>query len=299
VTSRRSRRPWSRRAPRLIAAGAGFAICVGAAFGAGLTVASDDEPPLFAEGAAGPGFLPAPGWNLLNTGLTVPPQAPFALAANVPPSERDRSTGGRPDETIRSLGATGVVLYALFIPAGHVPSIDATFPERELPLRLTDARENSPQGPQPPGQTLRLLARIGGFDIDVTIYFGADEPSAAVRATAAEQLARLVVPGCPQGSLAVNGGDRAAAAAYARQWLSAHYLGQLTDLAGAKVDAFVVGVDDAPHGGAVTDECPDVARRMIEVRVTLPEKAQQTVDRLPLSYLVIRTQDGWTIWRHV
>jgi len=280
--------------PALVAAG--FVVCVGAAFGAGLTV-GDERPPLAAEGAAGPGFLPAPGWNALNSGLTVPPQAPSALATNVELSAHDRETGGRPDETIRSLGPRGIALYATFIPAGQIASVDAQFPERELPLRLDDAIAAGIEGAPANGKTLRLLARSRGYDIDVIVFFGATTPSADVEATAGEQLARLVVPGCPAGTLAVSDEDRPEAAAYVERWLALHYLGRLSDLTGARIRADII--EDAPHGRAIMGECPDASGRMLEVQVMLSKQAQPTVGRFPLSYIVVREESGWTIWRQV
>jgi hypothetical protein len=53
------------------------------------------------------------------------------------------------------------------------------------------------EGMPPVGQTRRLLARVGLYDIDVQVFFGAANPSPAVLAAAREELGRLVVPACP------------------------------------------------------------------------------------------------------
>src|SRR5437764_3502965 len=74
------RQGWPRRpARRLVLAAAAIAAVSGAAFAAGLAVASSPERTVTAPTAStGPGFLPATGWNVLQTGLTVPPEGPTA-----------------------------------------------------------------------------------------------------------------------------------------------------------------------------------------------------------------------------
>lgn len=90
-----------------------FVVSVGGAFGAGFSLGSDPERATTSGRSDGPRFLPAYGWNVVQTGLTVPPEGPSTIAANVQFSPRDLAIGGRPTETIKSLGPDGILLYAM------------------------------------------------------------------------------------------------------------------------------------------------------------------------------------------
>ena len=189
----RSRR---RIAGALIAASA----AVGAAFAIGYFVAPSGASGDTAETvssdtaeAAGPGFLPASGWETFQTGATSPPQAPSATTANVALGP-DVFSGTYPWETIGRLETGDVLLQALFLPTGESEAVDAQFPRRELPLSLADAQSGAQLEGQPPNVTaLRLLARLGDWNVDLFVFFGG-EATADARAAAEEQLARLVVP---------------------------------------------------------------------------------------------------------
>lgn len=293
--SRTERRPKRLFGPRLVLVALAFAASVAGAFGAGFSLRSNERP-VADRGAAGPGFLPAIGWNVLQTGLTVPPQAPTALAANVTIAPEDRGLDRPPRATIERLGPTGIVFYAIFYPAE--PAITEDVPTRELPLRLADAKPGGREGFPPAGKMLRLHAVTEGYVVDVIIAFGADDPTPAVVASAEEQLARLVVPGCPSDALAVTGDDRAAATQFVVQWLGAHYIGRASDLEGARPRAFVIGADRAPHALAAEAACGEGVRgRMLEVQVTLAKAAHATTGPDPLTYFVVKTSDGWMIWR--
>jgi hypothetical protein len=99
---------------------------------------------------------------------------------------------------VERLEETDVVLYAMFWPAGT-----ADLPHRELPLSLDDAQPGDLEG-QPDGiYADRLLAQVGGWNIDLLVFYGGDptgappvpsEPDAETRAAAQEQLGRLGVP---------------------------------------------------------------------------------------------------------
>jgi hypothetical protein len=95
---------------------------LGGASLAGFTVASaSDEEPRATESrneVVGPGFLPAAGWDVVQTGATMPPQVPTATAANVPLDSRDPA-GELPTTTLADLPDRGVVLFAAFYPAGN------------------------------------------------------------------------------------------------------------------------------------------------------------------------------------
>lgn len=164
--------------------------------------APSDEAEASAE--SGPRFLPAPRWDTFATGVTPPPQAPVAVAANVPlgPSTR---TGDAPWDTVERLDDGDVVLYAAFYPTGDSAAVDANFPPRELPLSLDDALTDINFEGQPHHiYADRLGAQVNGWNIDLLIFYvGGDptavppvraQPSAETRAAAQEQLARLVVP---------------------------------------------------------------------------------------------------------
>lgn len=275
-----------------------FVVSVGGAFGAGFSLGSSPGRPTTSQGSDGPGFLPAYGWNVLQTGLTVPPEGPSTIAANVPFSPRDLAIGGRPTETIKSLGPDGILIYAMFIPSGQIASVDRQFPQRSLPLRLADAESGGLEGLPAAGETLRMLARTGGYNIDVLIIFGSPSPSSALLAAADEELARLVVPECPRDSLRVTDGDRPAAESYVLEWIRTHYIGDASDLEGAESRSYIIGAESAPHGPTLVTECgASVRERVVEVEVTLSSAAQRTTGRFPLTYYVVKRSAGWNIWR--
>lgn len=165
------------------------------------TVPSDDVE---APTEPGPRFLPAPGWETFETGVTPPPQAPVATAANIPlgPSTR---TGDTPWDTVERLDDGDVVLFAAFYPTGESSAVDANFPPRELPLSLDDTLTDINFEGQP-GHIYadRLLAQVSGWNIDLLVFYGGgdptavppvrSEPTAETRAATQEQLERLVVP---------------------------------------------------------------------------------------------------------
>lgn len=183
----RGRSRW-RIARALIAASA----AVGAAFAIGYLVTPSGASGDTTE-AAGPGFLPASGWETFQTGATSPPQAPSATTANVPLGP-DVFSGTYPWETIGRLETGDVLLQATFLPTGESEAVDAQFPRRELPLSFDDAQSGAQLEGQPPNVTaLRLLARLGDWNVDLFVFLGG-EAAAGAREAAEEQLARLVVP---------------------------------------------------------------------------------------------------------
>lgn len=298
---RPQRRLLRRRAAVLVPA---LLACLAAAFGVGYAVASASRgepapPPATDSGkkprlSAGPGFLPATGWDVAATGTTAPPQAPTAVAANVPLRATDRAQQGPPRETVGALDANGVVFYASFYPAASGQEL----PQRLLPLRLDDARTISGfEGMPPVGQTRRLQAKVGLYDVDVLVFFGAVHPSAAVLAAAREELGRLVVPACPD-ALPLSASDLPAAKAYVLRWLHGHYPGDPTELAGARATA-ALGAD-APRAGAAVKACgATVGARTAEVDVVLPKLERVSASLSQLSYFVSRTRDGWRVWQRI
>jgi hypothetical protein len=287
------RRPAPRRAALLAFA----ALALAAAFGGGWALASSAETP--AEPApkaqlnAGPGFLPAVGWDVVATGATPPPQAPTAVAANIPLSAEDRTQSSPPHATARRLGPNGVLFYVIFYPAGATQGR-----ERLLPLQLRQAEDvGSFEGMPPVGSTKRLLARVGAYDVDVLVFFGARSPSAGVLASAAQQLGRLVVPACPA-ALPLTRADLPAAEAFVLDWLESHYQEDPADLAGARA-ASSLGTE-MPRGDAARTACGDeVRRRTVEVDVVLPRLERVSASLSQLSYFVSRTSGGWVVWQRI
>jgi hypothetical protein len=154
---------------------------------------STTAPPGDSEASCGtaPYFGPAPGWETVQTGVA-------ATAANIPLGPNTQS-GDAPWDTVERLEEAGVLLYAMFWPAGK-----ADLPAREIPLSLDDAEPGGLEGQPDDVYADRLLAQVEGWSIDLIVFYGGgdptgvppmpSEPSAETRATAQEQLGRLVVP---------------------------------------------------------------------------------------------------------
>jgi len=273
------------------------ALAVSAAFGGGYAIASSADTPAKPERRAalnaGPGFLPAVGWDVVATGTTAPPRAPTAVSANIPLSSEDRSQQSPPQATARRLGPNGVLFYVIFYPAGATQAR-----ERLLPLQLSQADSiGSFEGMPPVGSTRRLLARVGAYDVDVLVFFGAREPSAGVVASAAQQLGRLVVPACPA-ALPLTEADLPAAEAFVLDWLGTHYQDDPADLAGARAEATLGAA--MPRGGAASAACGENVRsRTVEVDVVLPRLERVSASLSQLSYFVSRTSGGWVVWQRI
>jgi hypothetical protein len=176
------------------------AAALAGAFAAGLAVA----PGGATKDADGPGFLPAQGWDTFQTGATAPPQAASATAANVKLGA-DALSGTFPWQTVATLRAGQVLLQATFSSAGEVAGVDAKFPSRSLPLSLDDAEPGASLEGQPPNvSAYRLVARVNGWNLDLFAFFGGERVTPGARASAQEELDRLVVPQAPPGPLVTN-----------------------------------------------------------------------------------------------
>jgi Domain of unknown function (DUF4232) len=149
--------------------------------------ASDDATAPPAAAVTSAQFPPTPGWHTVQT-------AGGATAANVPLGPESRA-GSVPWDTVATLRDRDIVLFAMVFPATEVSRADGSFLPRELPLSLDDAQPGGLEG-QPEGvYAERLLAEVDGWNVDVVAFYGgASEPSAATRATAQRQLARLQLP---------------------------------------------------------------------------------------------------------
>lgn len=141
------------------------------------------------------GFLPARGWAVVQSGAVGSTDAATAIAANVPLHPYD-DLRGTAYATLESLPPSGVLIFATFTTRGD-PGEDFRFDVRELPLRIAGATPVSPASdPLPFARSLaeyRLRAGVGGYNVDVRIYFGTAPPSAKMLSAAQRQLNRLVV----------------------------------------------------------------------------------------------------------
>ncbi len=156
-----------------------------------------------ANAAVGTGFLPQPGWTVLQSGADATAERQsLAVATNVrlhPEGDARgiRGSSGLPYATLLRLSARGVVIVALFTVREPYAWMDEEFPERELPLRVRDAVDSISYmvqvRPERPLGQYQLRARTNGHYIDVQFYFGTERPSAALLAVAQRQLDRLVV----------------------------------------------------------------------------------------------------------
>jgi hypothetical protein len=142
---------------------------------------------------AEPGFTPIPGWHVLPVGSMTGPIGRSESAANVRFSKGDVGSSA-PVKTVAALPKRGVLIWAQFQATGR-PTTDRGFPLRRLPLRLNEASVSAtPEMFASPGKVLHLDARARGYDIFIYIFFGSPKPSAATRAAANAQLAKLYLP---------------------------------------------------------------------------------------------------------
>ena len=178
-----------RRRPLALAVVAGL-LAAGALLGTLVVPSSGtaDEP-------YGLGFAPVPGWNAVEDGGDGTPMRPaVAIAANVPLSPRD-DADPLPLSTLRTLPPDGIVMVAIFTARDPEQLHDRYFPEHALPLRVSDAAPSPVPIPRP-GRLLsqvHLVAAVNRHNVDLTVYFGVEHPSAAHLAAAQRQLDRLIV----------------------------------------------------------------------------------------------------------
>lgn len=174
---------------RSIVAAATAALLLGSGLGFGL--ASSLTP---SGGASvnfvGFGFRPLQGWNVMQAGALNRSGVSRAVAANIPLNASD-GLGGISRETLASLPARGALISTTFRLRGD-PDKDVNYIVRELPLQLANA-ERLPDDRRGGRTQYRLRAGVGGYNVDVYVYFGEAEPLAQVFAAAQGQLGRLVV----------------------------------------------------------------------------------------------------------
>jgi len=202
----RALRTVRRRRPRVrLAVLAGVALALALVLGAGLGTLIAPSGTA-AGGPIGLGFLPEPGWYVLQSGARATSSAPAtAMASNVAFDPEDDVRGlaessGLPYPTLLTLPPRGIVIVATFTPRGE-PAFDTAFRKSELPLRVRDAVAETRYGkqvrPEEPLGVYRLQAAVNGQNVDVHVYYGTPDPSSALRAEAQRQLERLVVSAKP------------------------------------------------------------------------------------------------------
>jgi hypothetical protein len=173
----------------------GFAVALALLLGSGFgfVLGSSNTPSSSAARGGELGFLPARGWNVLQSATRTSATRPArqAIAANVPLRPED-DVDGIPYATLSSLPRHAVVLVAKFTPIRGERNSTGN-----LPLRLRDASpqiEPSAQvRPTKPLGQYRLRADVNGYRVDIDMFFGSRRPAPAVITAAQQQLDRLVV----------------------------------------------------------------------------------------------------------
>ena len=187
----RQRRTLVRAAVLVVVA---VAAAAAGALGATLAGAAQTDTPDFVS-AWSPiiSFQPAEGWNTIETGVGSEETPRVAWAANVP-FEPEESFGGFPDNTVRNLPPSGIVIVAV---EPRVYEGGVAFPERELPLTLADGyfRSEHYEGQPAPHVSMFVIdALIDGRLLNVLVWMGTTQPSDPMINAADEELARLTIP---------------------------------------------------------------------------------------------------------
>jgi hypothetical protein len=199
IARQRTAPRWSRPA---LASAAIITLLVGSALGFGL--ASALTPSGTAAGnPIGLGFLPEPGWDVLQTGAdTTRDQRVIAMASNraFAPDDTARNlrySSGLPYATLLALPKNGIVIVVSFTTTDRLTTPSDLFPARDLPLSLREASPSAGVGAQvrperPLGQYL-LRAAMDGYNVELQIYFGTLRPSPEMIEAAQRQVDRLSV----------------------------------------------------------------------------------------------------------
>jgi hypothetical protein len=192
----RRRRPRARIAALV---GVALAVAVAAGVGIGALIAPDVTA---TRGPVGVGFLPQPGWYVLQTSARERADDPVVtVAANVPFAPEDDLRGladasGLPYGTLLRLPPDGIVIVATFLPRGDTYLDTAYEPER-LPLRLARASPWVLYGtqvrPEEPLGQYQLRGAIDDYNVDLVFYFGRERPTSEQLRAAQRQLSSLVV----------------------------------------------------------------------------------------------------------
>lgn len=262
-------------------------------FALGRTSAPDARTRVVRTGltaTGGPGFVPARGWNTVQTdGAAVFPGG-TASAATVELRDAPRAL---PSETIASLGPDDVLIQAtLYGRADFVRPSWSSYPPRALPLRTPhgDAAASWEGGS---GWRYVITGRVQGWLLEVVVYFGA-QPSAAVRRTADAELRRLLLPSpCPAAEALPATARDGAVAAVKRMLPRAidRSVEPPVDYRDPRVAARAVRSDDA-----VPAQCRAVPLgRIVAVDVRYPHLAGRSA-LAQRTYLVSRQDGRDVVW---
>jgi hypothetical protein len=197
VSRSRQRRPF-----KALAVAAGIALLAGTALGFGF--GSSVTPSGNAAGTpVGLGFLPAQGWDVLQTGARATKERPtVAVASNGTFAPDDaargaRNSSGLPYSTLLDLPADGIVIVARFWVRDTRPGTNLYPLAKGLPLSLRDAAPMTAYSvqvrPERPLGQYQLLAEVNDHNVELQVYFGTPRPSPDVVADAQRQVDRLVV----------------------------------------------------------------------------------------------------------
>jgi hypothetical protein len=108
-----------------------------------------------------------------------------------------------PARTMRAMPPDGIVIVAyLPLPSRTpAPPHNVNFPDRRLPLKLSDARVNVLWESEPARNIpqYKINARVGRWYVEVNVYFATRHPDTTTLATAQAELDRLIVPAFPPG----------------------------------------------------------------------------------------------------
>lgn len=140
-------------------------------------------------------FTPATDWNSVVAPLPSKLQASnqVAWASNVPFQGSDTASGW-PIDTVKRLPSQGVVVFASL---AHQVDNQGSFPERSLPLQLSDGYflASGYEGQPAPNVSLQMVyAHVNGHYLLIQVWFGQNKPTDAQTQAANTELARLTVP---------------------------------------------------------------------------------------------------------
>jgi len=145
-----------------------------------------------------PAFRPDPGWVVLAHGPSEPSlSVQTAVAVTAPDAAALQPFA--PFDGFTRLGPTGILVWATTM-GGVQTSPYPPFPRARWPLRLATFRLDRGWEGQPATniqQRLRWVA-VGGWNLDVRVYFATQHPDEALLRQAQAELDRLVFPGSEQ-----------------------------------------------------------------------------------------------------
>jgi hypothetical protein len=197
-----SRPPVRRRRPRTLVA-ALVAACVvslaaGTALGATLHTGTKTKTETKTNPAAKSAtiaFAPTDGWNTVSSSIETGLQRQqMTWATNEAIAPNDPTTGW-PTNTLKTLKADQVVIWAALNTTVDTPS---TYPPRDLPLTLGEGEfKSNDYGGQPAPNVSEIgpiNAKIDGKFVTAYLWFGSNHPTPATLQAAQLQLSRLQLP---------------------------------------------------------------------------------------------------------